>query len=557
MVFSEDINKRREAAIFLGDFGRQEDKAQAWQDLVRLAQDEDGYVRLGAAGALKSAFSLVSDKDLAWQDLVRLAQDKDSYLRGRAAYALGSAFSLVPDKDLAWQDLVRLAQDEDSYVRRSAVDALGSAFSLVPDKDLAWQDLVRLAQDEDRYVRCTSNHSLGRISILRATESEDEFRTRLEGAIEFFRRSSEDAQYTNPAAFCLPFYRSLYSLLFTEIPREDEVQRYLTEAKEAIKASESREVLFEAVNNLSKALQEVRTYSIDDIMLRKRDLRSYTKYCLQTAECLREARDKAPLASEIIDYTLVEKSIPIVDQKIKSLFRDVEATAGRLCRSTKGTDLEAFGRDAYESTRGLNKVESWIAADQYLERIVPLLRRHCSRLPKEAQEHLKTLVDSQDTASLDQRLYTLESVLLASLVQGENDDLRVKELKGLLDLRLQGIEFAIINMKDSSGNARKELYSLKNQIDGLQREIESQGLGNKELSKSLEEKDRAMIDRLNKMREEIIKSVRNTARLNASKGDVEAILKEIDDQDRLKKRDVLGIITDISSLAGMALTILL
>jgi hypothetical protein len=442
-------------------------------------------------------------------------------------------------------------------VRSSTAGAIGSAFSLIPDKAQAWEDLHRLAQDKDSYVRCTSNHSLGRVSILKATESDDEFRTHLEEAIEFFRRSSEDAGYNNPAAFCLPFYQSLHSLLFTEMQREDEVQRYLAEAKEAIKESQSRDVLLEAVNNLSKALQEVRTYSIDDITFRKRDLRSYTKYCLQTAECLREARDKTPLASKIIDYTLVEMSIPIVDQKIKAAFKDVEASAGKLCKSTKGTYLEAFGRDAYESTRGLNKVESWIAADQYLERIVPLLRRHCSRIPKEAQEHLKTLVDSQDTASLEIRLYTLESVLLASLVQGENDDLRAKELKGLLDLHLQGIEFAILNMKDSSGNARKELNSLKNQIDGLQREIESQGLGNKELSESLEERDSAMIDRLNKMREDMIKAVRDTARLNASKRDVEAILKEIDHQDRLKKMDVLGIITDISSLAGMALTILL
>ena len=324
------------------------------------------------------------------------------------------------------------------------------------------------------------------------------------------------------------------------MPKEDEVQRYLAEAKEAIEASESREVLLEAVNNLSKALQEVRTYSIEDIILRKRDLRSYTKYFLQTAECLREARDKAPLASKIVDYTLIEKSIPIVDQKIKALFRDVEAAAGRLCKSTKGTDLEAFGRDAYESTKGLNKVESWIAADQYLERIVPLLRRHCSRLPKEAQEHLKTLVDSQDSAKLEQRLYTLESVLLASLVQGENDDRRVIELKGLLDLHLQSIEFAIINMNESSGNARKELYSLKKQIDGLQREIESQGLGKKELSESLEERDRAMIDRLIKMRENMIKAVRETARLNASKRDIEAILKEIDRSGSTKEEGCFG-----------------
>ena len=532
-------------------------KSQAQKDLHKLTQDRDNLVRWRAADALVLVFGLVPNKSQAWVDLIRLAKDEDFIVMKRPASALGEVFGLVPDKSQAQEDLHRLAQDEDGIMRWSAADALGSAFSKVPDKDQAWQDLHRLAQDENSDVRCISNHSLGRISILRATKTDDEFRNHLEEAIEFFRRSSEEAKYTNPADFCLPFYRSLHSLLFTDIPREDEVQRYLADAKEAIKASESREVLLEAVNNLSKALQEVRTYSIDDILFGKQDLRSYTKYCLQAAECLREARDKAPLASKIIDYTLVEKSIPIVDQKIKALFKDVESAAGRLCKSTKGTDLEAFGRDAYESTRGLNKVESWPAADQYLERIVPLLKRHCSRLPKEAQEHLKALVDSQDSASLEQRLNTLESVLFASLIQGENDDRRVIELKGLLGLHLQSIEFAIINMKTSSGNTRSELYSLKNQIDGLQREIESQGLGKTELSESLEERDRAMIDRLNKMRQDMIKAVRDTARLNASKRDLEAILKEIDNQDRLKKRDVLGIITDISSLAGMALTILL
>ena len=554
-----DIDVRRSAIEALGTaFSQAPDKEQAWQVLRSLTQDTDIDVRWSAAGALEAVFPQVPDRDQAWQDLISLTQDEDSHVRWSAADALGTAFSQAPDKEQAWQVLRSLTQDEDRFVRESAAGALGSAFSHVPDKEQAWQVLHSLTQDENSNVRSTSNHSLGRISILRATESDDEFRTYLEEAIEFFRRSSEEAEkYFNPAAFCLPFYLSLHSLLFTEIPREDEVQRYLAEAKEAIEASESREVLLEAVNNLSKALQEIRSYSIDDITLRKRDLRSYTKYCLQTAECLREARDKAPLAFKIIDYTLIEKSIPIVDQKIKALFRNVEAATGKLCKSTKGTDLEAFGKAAYESTKGLNKVESWIAADQYLERIVPLLKRHCSRLPKEAQEHLKTLVDSQDTASLELRLNTLESVLLASLVQGENDDRRVIELKGLLNLRLQGIEFAIINMKENSGNARKELYSLKNLIDGLQREIESQGLDKMELSKSLEERDRTMIDRLNKLREDLIQAVRDTARLNASKRDIEAILKEIDNQDRLKKRDVLGIITDISSLAGMALTILL
>ena len=59
------------------------------------------------------------------------------------------------------------------------------------------------------------------------------------------------------------------------------------------------------------------------------------------------------------------------------------------------------------------------------------------------------------------------------------------------------------------------------------------------------------------MREKMLKTVRETTQLNASKRDVEAILKELEGQDKLKKRDVLGIIADLSSLAGIALSILL
>jgi hypothetical protein len=269
----------------------------------------------------------------------------------------------------------------------------------------------------------------------------------------------------------------------------------------------------EAVNNLSKALQEVRTYSIDDIILRKRNLKSYTKYCLKTTECLTEARAKIPLASKLVDYILIEKSIPIVDHRIKALFRDVEAVAGRLCRSTKGTELETFGKDAYESIRGLKKVDSWITADQYLEDIVPLLKGHCNRLPKEAQAYLKTLIDSQDTASLEQQLYTLKSVLIASLVQGENDDKRMRELKELLGLHLKNMEFAILNLNVSSGNARKELFGLKNQIEELRRVIEAQGIDKKEMREVIVEEDRAVIDSLKRMREEMFKAVGDTARL--------------------------------------------
>jgi len=549
---------RWRAAYSLGSaFPLVHDKEQAWMDLIRLNQDQVSSVRGRAAGSLGSAFPHVPDKEQAWKDLHRLTQDRDSYVRGRAADSLGLAFQLVHDKKQAWKDLHELTQDQDSFVRLGTAGSLGSAFQHVPDKEQAWMDLTRLAQDYRPEVRCVCNHSLGRASILKATEDDDKFRVHLEGAIEFFRRSSEDARYYNPAAFCYPFYRSLHSLLFTEVSVEEEVRIYLAEAEMAVEASESREVLLEAVNNLSKALQEVRTYSVEDIALHKRDLKSYTRYCLQAADCLKEVRKKTPLASKIIDFALIEKSLPIIDQKIKILFREVEDATKRLCKNTKGTKLEALGRIAYKSTTGLGDVDSPIVADRYLEEIVPLLKANCSRLPTDAQTYLKTLIESQDTATLEQRFETLKSVLLATLIQGGNDDRRVKELKDLMSLHFKNIEFAISKLNVDSGNARKDLFDIKSQIDILQKEMDTKGLSKKELFDTLDEKDKAMIERLNKMREEILKSLKDVVKLNAKEEDVNAILKTLDDQDRLKARDALGIIADISSLAAMGLSILM
>lgn len=577
------------------------DKNKAYDEWRKLIEDKNFEFRGLTAKSIGSIFPMIPDKDLAWADLVRLSEDEDEYVRESVSIGIGLAFPYIPNKKQAIDKLYCLSkegyaylddknsvaslaiwalgqaiphvpyQDQRSiwnflcerlnglsYEREAAIEAISSNIPQIIVEDQCLKQLNKLTSDEDSYIRSVAYFCLARTLISKASEAknDDDFKVYIENAIGFFESASkEDA--ISPAAFCLPFYKSLYGLIFSNLSHEEEIYKYISEARAAAKKSERKEILLEAVENLSKALQEVRSYTIDDINKRKRDLRSYTRYCIQVSNCMKRVRANAPLASKIIDYALIEKSIPIIDQKIKALFRDVEAAAGMLCKSTKGTDLEAFGRDAYESTRGLNKVELPQVADRYLEEIVPLLEGHCNRLPRESQAYLKTLVNFQNTASLEQRLDTLKSVLLASLVQGENDDRLVKELKELLDLHLKNIEFAILNLNTSSGNARKDLYNLKTQIDGLQKEIESQGLAKKELAEALDEKDQAMIDRLEKMREKMLKTVRETTQLNASKRDVETILKELEGQDKLKKRDVLGIIADLSSLAGMALSILL
>ena len=159
---SDNIEDRREAAIQLRtSFANLPDKECAWQDLHRLTDDEDGYVRSWAAYALGAPFSAVPDKGAAWKDLHRLTGDEESSVRSMAAYALGAAFSAVPDKESALKDLHTLICDEDWDVRFGAAFAFGGAFSAVPDKDAAWQDLHRLTGDEHRLVRFWAANALG------------------------------------------------------------------------------------------------------------------------------------------------------------------------------------------------------------------------------------------------------------------------------------------------------------------------------------------------------------------------------------------------------------
>ncbi len=153
---------RRSVADALGyAFALLPDKTQAWQDLHKLAQDQDSEVRGSVADALGYAFALLPDKDQGWQDLHKLTQDMDSDVRWGAALSLGSAFALLPDKDQGWQDLHKLTQDQHWGVRSGAVGALGSAFALLPDKDQGWQDLHRLTRDQYLDVRSSAVDALG------------------------------------------------------------------------------------------------------------------------------------------------------------------------------------------------------------------------------------------------------------------------------------------------------------------------------------------------------------------------------------------------------------
>ena len=230
------------------------------EEIHRKVVSDDVEERRETVMLLRDNFADLPDKELAWKDLIRLMQDKDIYVRWATADILVFVISQIPDREKGWTDLIRLTRNKGWEVRRSAAYALGSAFQHVPDKNEAWEYLIRLTGDWDNRVQVSANHSLGRASIFKATEAEDEevFKSELKNAIEFFERSSKEAIYSNPSRFCLPFYRSFYSLTFEKAGAEGELKRYLAEAKSASEGSENKEILLKAVENLANALSEAR-----------------------------------------------------------------------------------------------------------------------------------------------------------------------------------------------------------------------------------------------------------------------------------------------------------
>ena len=136
----------------------------------------------------------------------------------------------------------------------------------------------------------------------------------------------------NPAQFCLPFYRSFYEIISEKQEAKEEVDKYLAEAKNAVKGSKSKKLLFEVVNNLANALKEVQNPENMDLEAKKSELNFYRKYCDRAAELLRDTEEKAPFAT-----ITMRKGLPILDRKLKSLIEEIKEKANTACQVSQGT----------------------------------------------------------------------------------------------------------------------------------------------------------------------------------------------------------------------------
>ena len=430
---------RSEAVSSLGSaFSYVPDKQQAWSDLIKLTKDKDRDVRSKAASTLGYAFSYVPDKQQAWNDLIKLTNNIDWNVRSGAASALGSAFFYVPDKQQAWNDLHRLATDEDWDVRSGAASALGSSFSQVPDKQRAWNDLHKLATDEYSNVITYANHSLGRVSIFKASQAEtdEDYKKELEKAIGFFETAAKEGSYYNPAQFCLPFYRSFHTIIFKKQEAREEVNKYLEEAKDAIKGSESKKQLFEAVQNLAEALKEVQNLETLDLQAMKDELNFYRKYCDHAAELMKCTDEKAPFATKVL-----RKGLPILDRNLKAIIEEIQEKAKNTYKQSQGTVTEEI---AYSVCRKVQKLEMGSPEEmtQKVEDIAYALKKKIGYIPEneyvlnkiEVMRHERNLVKQYEAL-----LFVIEQIPTITVVPENTVIENINKVGQELGTKLDGL----------------------------------------------------------------------------------------------------------------------
>ncbi|NOQ33250.1 MAG: hypothetical protein GQ567_03500 [Methanosarcinales archaeon] len=356
-------------------------------------------------------------------------------------------------------------------MRWSAAGALGSAFQQVPDKDAAWEDLIRLTGDKDPSVQTSANHSLGRASIFRATgaESEEGFRKEMKNALEFFERSSRGAIWStphrlcfplypvtrewggevilfNPSRFCLPFYRSFYTVTFEKEGVEDEVRRYLAEAKSESEGSKNKEILLEAVENLASALIEA--HKATDFNAIKSDLNTYRRYCDRAADLIGDAAEGgAPGAARIL-----RRGLPIIDDRKKELLGEVNEKAESICEAADLPESE-LGCRIVQHVATASATDNPLILEREIDHILKDLERWSHSIRDENEKgYVQGIIFDAKNGDARGKVSSIR-ILLGRLLTFSEDG---GEEMSKYDIKIQIAEGnGIVQEMDSSVNSRK------------------------------------------------------------------------------------------------------
>jgi hypothetical protein len=326
-------------------------------------------------------------------------------------------------------------------------------------------------------VRTLANHSIGRVSIFKASKERNnhEFKKELENAIEYFEKDTFESPNVaiNPSKFCLPFYRSFYTIVFKREKAKEEVISYLTEAKDTIKGSKSKEQLIGAVENLANALKEVQNLENLDFDSMKGELNFYRKHCDRAAELMSATEEKAPYATEVI-----RKGLSILDRNLKELIEKIKEKARIACKESIGTPIQEL---ACIVNREVQKWEigSQEEMTQNIEGLIEIFKLRMPQLP--GYEHIfieiEGIKDENDLSKQYKivsrliRLIPMFNLMPNYVVQDikdiKNNTIDIKVELDSIGKKLNCIRFDNFKIKLKSGDIISRLNAINNELENL------------------------------------------------------------------------------------------
>ena len=281
------------------------------------------------------------------------------------------------------------------------------------------------------------------------------------------------------------------------------MKKYLAEAKSAVEGSKSKEKLLEAVENLGNALKEAqRARDLNEI---KSDLNAYRRYCDRACELLDTTEEKAPGASR-----LIRKGLPIIDEKIKEILKEIEEKTRQFCRESRKTPFENISRNTYDQVKGLGQVDSQDEAERRLNNMRPLLQSICSILPEESMKLISRQLDEIKDAKLSDKVKILENTLIPIAVGIKNLEYRSTEQKKEIDYfrdlvirRLDNINYGVFQLKLRSGEMAPALLNIKYELNRIQTDFTNFGINLEDVRNLQHQNIQRLNDEMTKLASEI------------------------------------------------------
>ncbi len=130
-------------------------------------------------------------------------------------------------------------------------------------------------------------------------------------------------------------------------------------------------------------------HKVTDFDVIKSNLRTYRQYCDRAADLIGAAEEGTPGAARVL-----RRGLPIIDERIKEIIREIQEKARAVCIETRGTGTpyEPLGMEVNKWAGELSD-RDYLQNERIASRIADILGEFCNLLPEDKREYPCKIVE--------------------------------------------------------------------------------------------------------------------------------------------------------------------